>query len=127
MPSLSTNKNETCAHDRENIILNSVVYAKMYIYKKQKEKEKEKGAGGWEKNRNLGRSRIERNESNGTKIPFDPAQGLESDGKTPGRQGRSVDDPRRLVMRPSPIKAISRLRQAQNKTLASLVGGGEIW
>ena len=95
MPSLSTNRNETCAHDRENIILNSVVYAKMYIYKKQneKEKEKEKRSGWVGENRNLGRSRIERNESNGTKNPFDPAQGLESDGKTPGGQGRSVGDP----------------------------------
>ena len=58
MPSLSTNRNETCAHDRENIILNSVVYAKdIYLQKN----EKEKGAGGGEKIAALGDR-----ESNGT-------------------------------------------------------------
>ena len=51
MPSTSTNKNETCAHDRENIILNSVVYAKNGYLQKNK---KEKGAGGWEKIATLG-------------------------------------------------------------------------
>ena len=51
MPFISTNKNETCAHDRENIILNSVVYAKNGYLQKNK---KEKGAGGWEKIATLG-------------------------------------------------------------------------
>ena len=51
MPFISTNKNETCAHDRENIILNSVVYAKNVYLQKNK---KEKGAGGWEKIATLG-------------------------------------------------------------------------
>ena len=64
----------------------------MDIYKKTK-KQKTKRSGWVGENRNLGRSRIERNGSNGTKISFDPAQGLESDGKTPEGQGRSVGDP----------------------------------